>query len=613
MKSKIVKNKWLILLVFLLFPFISNAQIINGLFAKYSFNDGTSNDEVGSVNGTMNNIALTNDRFGNQNHAIDFNPTNSFLSFGDNFDRFSMKDSSFSFSFWFQSLASGNEIIICKYGNSACSPLENQREFFIRINPNHLIEFLYYGNLQGTIYRGVQGNTIVNDTCWHHVVINYDGSIDTNNGLDRVEIFVDNVKNITAFSTSTPGNLGDIQNSTAHLGMGKSLNSLGQECSHQFGGKLDDVRLYTTILSTQEVDHLYNEINPITGTNKGLISKFQITDEIICEGECTDFLDTSINCPITREWIFENASINTSTNSNPANVCYSAVGIHSVALITSNGFSKNTLTKTVTVLPRPIVNLGNDTTLCFGDPFLLNAFHNNITDYIWQDGSINPTFTANQAGTYFATVSNICGTATDTIQLEYLNLSLDLGNDTIAICENESYIFDVFHPTAINYLWNNGSIVPILEVSESGIYHVSITNICENLSDSVEIIVSNPILLLELGSNQNICEDDTIILDATLKNGIWYRWQDSTKSPLYVITAAGEYQVIVQNGCGEKTDYITITDEDCCNLFIPNAFTPNNDGENDIFRVYQPSKGCNTIATFSMKIFDRWGGNGLFF
>lgn len=219
MKNQILKT---ILLLLLCNPI--NAQVTNGLAAKYSFNNGTATDEIGNVDGIMNNVLLAKDRFGNTNHAVEFQNTVSYIDFGDNFDLFSVVDSSFSFSFWMQSLASGNNLIINKYGNSGCTPQEKQREFFIRINSNDFIEMVYYGAVNASSYRGVQGNITVSDTCWHHIVVNYNGNIDTNNRLDRVEIFVDNIQNTVSFSPAVLGSLGNIQNSTSHLGLGISLN-----------------------------------------------------------------------------------------------------------------------------------------------------------------------------------------------------------------------------------------------------------------------------------------------------------------------------------------------------------------------------------------------------
>ena len=192
--------------------------------------------------------------------------------------------------------------------------------------------------------------------------------------------------------------------------------------------------------------------------------------------------------------------------------------------------------------------------------------------------------------------------------VDYIDLAVDLGEDVIAICENEFVRLESFHPTALSYLWQDGSTESDYLVRESGVYSVQVTNACETVSDAVEVIVSEPTLVVNLGLNQNLCENETIILEATAEGGIWYVWEDSTTSPIRTITEVGAYEVTITNGCLEVTDDILIQSEDCCDLYIPNAITPNNDGINDDFQVYLPSSGCNIITTFSMGIYDRWGG-----
>ena len=61
-------------------------------------------------------------------------------------------------------------------------------------------------------------------------------------------------------------------------------------------------------------------------------------------------------------------------------------------------------------------------------------------------------------------------------------------------------------------------------------------------------------------------------------------------------------------GClGRDSIYIKlITDEiPVDSIFIPNAFTPNDDGLNDIFKAIATS---DYLTEFNMLIFDRWGG-----
>jgi gliding motility-associated-like protein len=71
---------------------------------------------------------------------------------------------------------------------------------------------------------------------------------------------------------------------------------------------------------------------------------------------------------------------------------------------------------------------------------------------------------------------------------------------------------------------------------------------------------------------------------------------------LYSITAPGLYTLQVSNSCGLYQDSILVQTGNCV-LALPNAFTPNGDGKNDVFRVIQ----IFPVSRFSMVIFNRWG------
>lgn len=339
---------------------------------------------------------------------------------------------------------------------------------------------------------------------------------------------------------------------------------------------------------------------------------FVSSDTTICLGDMVNFTDLSVANECTHQytynWSFTGADISTSDQQNPMNVSFLTIGNHSVTLEVSNGFSSRIVTKTITVSPIPTVDLGNDTIICSSSPLLLNGTYLGAT-YLWSDNSTNSTLTVNASNQYWLEVSAEGCSARDTILIDAVAaLMSNLGNGTVAICENESYTINAFQPAATSYLWANGSTEATLDVSESGVYEVELSNSCgDTLLELITIIISQPLPQLELGQDQNICRGDTVTLNATTENGLRYLWQDGTELPQYQVTSAGEYEVTVQNGCGEIIENITITDENCCDLFIPNAFSPNYDGLNDVFKVYQSARGCSTITRFSMEIFDRWG------
>ena len=60
----------------------------------------------------------------------------------------------------------------------------------------------------------------------------------------------------------------------------------------------------------------------------------------------------------------------------------------------------------------------------------------------------------------------------------------------------------------------------------------------------------------------------------------------------------------MNNRCTGLTQFVEVTEEDCgCYPFVPNVFTPNNDGRNDAFQIYS---NC-TIQDYELTIYDRWG------
>jgi gliding motility-associated-like protein len=111
-----------------------------------------------------------------------------------------------------------------------------------------------------------------------------------------------------------------------------------------------------------------------------------------------------------------------------------------------------------------------------------------------------------------------------------------------------------------------------------------------------------------LGNDTTICSPASIRINVDWP-GVSYLWQDGSEKSFYDVTESGNYSVQLkdQYGCIKK-DSIEVTVENCniCDLYVPNAFTPNNDGLNDLFRVLPK---CTNIAlqTFKLHIYDRWG------
>jgi len=109
----------------------------------------------------------------------------------------------------------------------------------------------------------------------------------------------------------------------------------------------------------------------------------------------------------------------------------------------------------VGLLPRPVIDLGNDTSICEGDEIQMQSSGDYVT-YLWQDGSTTESIPANQSGMYWLEVSGENGcTNRDTVNIDVLEIPfINLGNDT-TIRRDESIILNAGNP-GCSYEWSTG-------------------------------------------------------------------------------------------------------------------------------------------------------------
>lgn len=130
------------------------------------------------------------------------------------------------------------------------------------------------------------------------------------------------------------------------------------------------------------------------------------------------------------------------------------------------------------------INLGEDISLCENNEVILNAEVEDALGYLWQDNSSGEELIVTQSGIYWVEVETLCGVIADTIEIDVLlNPVVDLGED-IKLCEGDQITLDVHQDNSI-YLWQDNSITPQLEVLESGVYWVEVTNACGSVRDTL--------------------------------------------------------------------------------------------------------------------------------
>lgn len=231
-------------------------------------------------------------------------------------------------------------------------------------------------------------------------------------------------------------------------------------------------------------------------------------------------------------------------------------GTYSVTVTNTAGIAKDTIV--VTVNTAPIVNLGNDTTICAGNTVVLNA-QNPGAAYLWSNAAISQAINVTTSGTYYVAVTNAnqCK-GRDTIQVT-VNPSapVNLGNDT-TICPGGSLTLNAQN-TGSTYLWNNGSTGQTLNVTAAGNYYVTVThsNLCKR-ADTIQVTMGT-IPVVNLGNDTAFCTGNTLALNAQ-NPGATYLWSNAATSQTISVSIENSYYVTVTNASLCKaSDTIHIT------------------------------------------------------
>lgn len=216
----------------------------------------------------------------------------------------------------------------------------------------------------------------------------------------------------------------------------------------------------------------------------------------------------------------------------------------------------------------------------------------------WQSSN---TFTGLAKGNYTASVrdaNNCVSTQLAEITMPELPPAVSFGADK-TLCEGNILTLDATNTNA-SYLWQDNTTNPSYLVTKAGTYSVSVKRFGCEAKDTI-IVSYNLKPVFTLGPEQGICTGTTLLLNPQISN-VSYLWQDGSVAPTYTVTQPGLYHLTATNTCGSKSDSVLVT-KGVCKLYIPNAFTPNGDSKNDLFKA---SFGEN-ITEYNMQVFNRYG------
>ncbi|MDO8999643.1 MAG: ice-binding family protein [Bacteroidota bacterium] len=391
----------------------------------------------------------------------------------------------------------------------------------------------------------------------------------------------------------------------------------------------------------------------------------QPTNQIACPGNTISFSAAATGSGLTYQWRKGTVNLINAGNisgATSATLTINPVGLADVAnnynvVITGGCAPSNTSINVSLILNNPnITSQPTNQAACPGNSasFSAVATGSGLT-YQWRKGTVNLINGGNISGATSATLTinpvNVSDAATNYNVViigacapndTSINVSLSLNNTNITTqptnqtaCEGNSISFSsAATGTGLTYQWKKGTtnlinagnisgvttatltINPISMADVASNYNVVITSTCAPNDTSIFVSLTvNQTPVASINSIASVCTNSPIVLTAQTVAGATYSWtgpngysSTAQNSTIFNSTTsdAGMYTLIVSNnGCASSTATILVNVSPCpiIDFFIPEGFSPNGDGINDVFFI----RGIDIYPNNNFQIFNRWG------
>lgn len=189
-----------------------------------------------------------------------------------------------------------------------------------------------------------------------------------------------------------------------------------------------------------------------------------------------------------------------------------------------------------------------------------------------------------------------------------------------AYCENTPLLLEAGSLTgsSLNYTWtspggitHNGSKWNLgpLDMADNGAFRLMASDSTKcSKTESIQVLV-NPNPVIQFAEYDTLCLEQVVVLNPG-SAFVSYAWQDGSIAPLMESIYEGLYWVMVTdtNGCRSSDSVMLVPCDiqriDELEIWLPNAFSPNGDGINDVFGAKYDSE---VKITFQMLVFNKWG------
>lgn len=327
------------------------------------------------------------------------------------------------------------------------------------------------------------------------------------------------------------------------------------------------------------------------------------------------------------------ATVNTSGGTNPFTYNWNDGQTTSTAAALSSGSYTVTVTdangctqmQTVTVTSNNTLNVtGSSTqagcTVSNGTATVNVSGGTTPFTFSWDNGQTSQTATGLAAATYTAIVTDANGcmqsqTVTVTTN-NTLSVNISSTQAGCTVSNGTATAIGSNGTTPYTYNWSNGQTSQTATGLSAGNYTTTVidANGCAQTQTISVAQTTGPFVSASANPTTIFTGDSTTL---SVSGGATYVWSPATGlscttclNPTALPNSTAIYCVIAtdNNGCSNNACVTVFVQVDCENageLYLPNAFTPNGDGENDILQVHYGNIEC--IETFKLVIYNRWG------
>jgi gliding motility-associated-like protein len=252
----------------------------------------------------------------------------------------------------------------------------------------------------------------------------------------------------------------------------------------------------------------------------------------------------------------------------------------------------------------PLWDLGPTQTVCGDQPFVINS-----TENVSWATSANSTITT---GTSYTQNNPSPGTESLTATLTYGNgciifdnLDIDIVQPftvnlpaTADFCEGSAIQIDAGNTVT----WSNGDVGQTTMANEVGLLTATYTDGPCTSQDQMTITMTY-LPNIEWTDNTTYCEGTTVTLGAPGSHATSFYWSTGETTETIIVSESGYYSLTASNSCATVNRDIVLDFEICdAYAFIPNTFTPDKDGINE---VWQPI--IYNAKSYEVFIYNRWG------